>query len=89
MMAHGNDRMRMLHDIGVMGFVIVEMNEYLDTHPTDKDAMDYLAHYVRMKNQAMKEYAMKYGPLRISDADNCSQKEWKWATQPWPWEGEC
>ena len=54
MMAPGNDRMRMLHDIGVMGFVIVEMNEYLDTHPTDKNAMDYLAHYVRMKNQAMK-----------------------------------
>ena len=89
MMAHGNDRMRRLHDIGVRGCVIVEMIEYLDTHPTDKDAMDYLAHYVRMKNQAMKEFAMKYGPLRISDADNCSNNEWKWATQPWPWEGEC
>ena len=50
MMAPGNDRMRMLHDIGVMGFVIVEMNEYLDTHPTDKNAMDYLAHYVHEKS---------------------------------------
>ncbi len=60
-----NERSRLFHDIGVIDFVIVEMNEYLDT------------------------YAMKYGPLRISDADGCNQNEWKWATQPWPWEGGC
>lgn len=84
-----NERSRLFHDIGVIDFVIVEMNEYLDTHPTDKEAMEYLGHYVRMKNQAMREYAMKYGPLRISDADGCNHNEWKWATQPWPWEGGC
>ena len=84
-----NERSRLFHDIGVIDFVIVEMNEYLDTHPTDKEAMEYLGHYVRMKNQAMREYAMKYGPLRISGADGCNQNEWKWATQPWPWEGGC
>ncbi len=84
-----SDRRQLFHDIGVIDFVIVEMTEYLDTHPTDKDAMDYLSHYVRMKNQAMREYAMKYAPLRISDTDGCNQKEWKWATEPWPWEGEC
>ena len=84
-----SDRRQLFHDIGVIDFVIVEMTEYLDTHPTDKDAMDYLSHYVRMKNQAMREYAMKYAPLRISDTDGCNQKERKWATEPWPWEGEC
>lgn len=83
------EQKRLLHDIGVIDFVIVEMNEYLDTHPTDKEAMEYISHYVRMKNQAMREYAMKFGPLRISDTDGCNQNEWKWATQPWPWEGEC
>lgn len=80
---------RLLHDIGVIDFVIVEMTEYLDTHPTDKEAMEYVSHYVRMKNQAMREYAMKFGPLSISDTDGCNQNEWKWATQAWPWEGEC
>ena len=84
-----SEQSRLYHDIGVIDFVIVEMNEYLDTHPTDKEAMEYLSHYVRMKNQAMREYAMKYGPLRISDADGCNHNEWKWATQPWPWEGGC
>ena len=83
------ERERLFHDIGIIDFVIVEMTLYLDTHPTDREAMEYLKHYVRMKNQAMKEYAMKYGPLRISDMDGCKQNEWKWATQPWPWEGGC
>ena len=88
-MTMSNEQRRLFHDIGVIDFVIVEMNEYLDTHPTDREAMDYLSHYVRMKNQAMREYAAKYGPLRISDIDGCNDKEWKWATQPWTWEGEC
>lgn len=84
-----NEEDQLFRDIGVIDFVIIEMQLYLDTHPTDKEAMDYLSHYVRMKNQAMREYAMKFGPLRISDADGCSQNEWKWVMQPWPWEGGC
>lgn len=84
-----SEREQLFHDIGVIGFVVVEMTEYLDTHPTDKEAMEYLSHYVRMQNQAMREYAMKYAPLRIADADGLNQNEWKWATEAWPWEGEC
>lgn len=79
---------RLLNDIGVVGFVCVEMNEYLDTHPMDREAMEYFNHYMRMKNQMMRDYAVKYGPLTLSVADNCS-KEWKWALQPMPWEGVC
>lgn len=84
-----SEREQLFHDIGVIDFVVVEMTEYLDTHPTDKEAMDYLNHYVCMKNQAMREYAAKYSPLRISDTDNINYREWKWATDPWPWEGGC
>lgn len=84
-----SERERLYFDIGVIDFVIVEMTLYLDTHPTDKEAMEYLSHYVRMKNQAMREYAMKYAPLRISDTDGCNQNMWKWAKEPWPWEGGC
>lgn len=89
MMKPVTEQSRLLHDIGVIDFVIVEMNEYLDTHPTDQEAMEYLSHYVHMKNQAMREYAMKFGPLSIYDVEGCKQTEWKWATQPWPWEGGC
>ena len=35
-----SEQRQLYHDIGVISFVIVEMTEYLDTHPTDRDAMD-------------------------------------------------
>lgn len=78
----------MLHNIGVVGFVALEMALYLDTHPTDREAMEYFNHYMRLKNQMTQEYANKFGPLTLSVADN-SSKEWKWALQPMPWEGGC
>lgn len=78
----------MLHDISVVDFVTVEMAEYLDTHPMDREAMEYFNHYMRMKNQMMHDYAVKFGPLSLSVADTCG-KEWKWALQPMPWEGGC
>ena len=34
-----SEQRQLYHDIGVISFVIVEMTEYLDTHPTDRDAM--------------------------------------------------
>lgn len=79
---------RMLHDIGVVSFVAIEMTLYLDTHPLDREAMEYFNHYMRMKNQMMRDYAVKFGPLSLSVADS-SSKEWKWALQPMPWEGGC
>ena len=82
------EKRRMLMDINVLDFTTTELREYLDTHPFDREAMEYFNHYMRMKNQMMRDYAMKYGPLSLSVADTCS-KEWKWALQPMPWEGGC
>lgn len=83
-----NEQENLLHDIGVVDFVTVEMTLYLDTHPMDREAMEYFNHYMRMKNQMLRDYANKYGPLSLSVADT-SCKEWKWALQPMPWEGGC
>ncbi len=82
-----SERAKLYHSINVYSFVIVEMIEYLDTHPNDKEAIGYLNHYVRLKNQAMSEYAEKYGPLNITASPEGNSDEWKWATQPMPWEG--
>ena len=78
----------MLRNIGIVDFVTVEMTQYLDTHPLDKDALDAFTQAMRMKNQMMHDYAVKFGPLSLSVADTCG-KEWKWALQPMPWEGGC
>lgn len=80
---------KLLHQIDLIGFVIVEMNLYLDTHPNDVEAVEYLKHYTHMKTQAMREYASKYEPLTVETANLSPLKEWTWATSPMPWEGGC
>lgn len=85
-----NSQNQMLKDINIVDFVLVELMLYLDTHPTDRDAMEYFNHYARIKNQMMKEFSQKYFPLTKDLAE--SNKEWRWgcAPLPWePWEGAC
>lgn len=83
-----SEREKMLCEIGMIDFVIVEMTEYLDTHPDDKEAIDYVSYYIRMKNTMMQDYAEKYEPLSIATA-NTSQKTWNWVLQEPPWKGVC
>ncbi len=78
---------QLLHDIGIVNFVLTELSLYLDTHPDDCSAMEYFNHYNRMRNQMEKEFSQKYYPLTLRLAD-CS-KEWRWGAAPLPWEGEC
>lgn len=78
---------QLLHDIGIVGFVLIELTLYLDTHPTDRSAMEYFNHYSRIKQQMTKEFSMKYYPLTLAMAE--SSKEWRWGAAPMPWEGGC
>ncbi|MCM1045927.1 MAG: spore coat protein CotJB [Candidatus Gastranaerophilales bacterium] len=82
-----SDQEKLLRDIGIVDFVLVELTEYLDTHPFDRNAMEYFNHYARIKNQMSKEFARKYYPLTTELAE--SEKEWRWGMAPLPWEGVC
>ncbi|MDE6916981.1 MAG: spore coat protein CotJB [Lachnospiraceae bacterium] len=81
-----SERQRLLQEISKVDFVLKELNLYLDTHPYDQQAMERFGQYNALKNRLVKDYTEKYGPLVLSivDMDN---REWKWATQDWPWEG--
>lgn len=82
-----NNKEQMLKDISIVDFVLVELMLYLDTHPFDRNAMEYFNHYSRLKNQMAKEFSQKYYPLTKDMAE--STKEWRWGMAPLPWEGEC
>ena len=80
---------KLLHDICILDFIVVELAEYLDTHPTDQNAMEYFNHYNRLNNQAKQEYSAKFTPLTLSSAGSSGCRDWKWALSPMPWEGGC
>lgn len=84
-----NEQEKLLHDIGVLSFVVIELSLYLDTHPTDRNAMEYYNHYNRLANQARQEYSSKYTPLTLSCAETSTCNDWQWVLAPMPWEGGC
>ncbi len=84
-----NEQEKLLHDIGVLSFVVIELSLYLDTHPTDQNALKYFNHYNRLANQARQEYSARFTPLTLSCADTSTCDDWQWALKPMPWEGGC
>lgn len=83
-----NKKKHLLKEINMVSFAVVEMTEYLDTHPYDSPAIEYLCHYVRRKNELEKEYSKYFGPLQVCDITNPSNS-FVWALSKMPWEGEC
>lgn len=79
-----NDQMVLFRRIQMLGFVLLETNLFLDTHPTDQAVLEYYRKYARMYSDAMKEYTEKFGPISVPG--DMEMKTWKWIDQPWPWE---
>lgn len=82
-------RNKLLKEISMVDFAIVDLNLYLDTHPDDTDAVAYIKQYITILCRLKQEYASLYGPLTIYDATSNDSSEWKWARMPLPWEGGC
>ena len=81
------NRKQLLRDIGIADFVLTELVMFLDTHPDNRNAMEYFNHYNRIKNQMEREFSQKYFPLNTG-LEDCGN-EWRWGMAPLPWEGEC
>lgn len=66
------------------GFALDDIILYLDTHPTDMEAMNYYRFVRQANEEAIKSYEQMFGPLK---ADSVMGDSWNWLDSPWPWEG--
>lgn len=73
-----------LGEIMALGFVIKELNLYLDTHCDDSEAFQMLQKIIALYSEGRREYVKKYGPLSIRDS--IYTDSYKWLCDPWPWE---
>lgn len=78
---------QLLKMLSEVSFVMDELSLFLDTHPDEQDAIACYQEYHTLREELLKEYAEKFGPLRMQDVTDSTQ--WLWATQAWPWKGEC
>ena len=71
-----------IEEIRCLGFAIVELAEYLDTHVDDEKALCLHREYATRLRDLKDKYQKVYGPLTITFPCN----KWRWIEEPWPWE---
>lgn len=80
-------RSQLLNYINEVSFAAYDAMLFLDTHPTDPEALAYFRKHSRMRTAALKEYERLYGPLTLDTAGDSISSSFAWSQQPWPWEG--
>ena len=70
--------------IDMVSIMLVDLTEYLDTHPFDEVAMDHYNHYQTLYQNALQEYAKAYEPLTLSTTT--PENMWTWGVSKNPWE---
>ena len=82
-----NEQAKMLTTLDSLGFVLTDLNLYLDIYPNDRDMIGLFNQYREQLNTLMEEYQRKFGPITLtSDANN--RYPFMWINSPWPWEGD-
>ncbi|MGI5960095.1 MAG: spore coat protein CotJB [Massiliimalia sp.] len=77
-------RETMLKRLQVCDFALTEAALYLDTHPDDKEALEYYQKHLAKQKETKAAYVAQFGP--ITQADAGTQNRWNWVDDPWPWE---
>lgn len=92
------DRASLLKEIGEASFAVTDLTLYLDTHPTDKQALSFFMTCMDKRKQAMQQYESQFEPLVIdcvNPAFNNASKtmtnypgedHWTWSDGPLPWD---
>lgn len=94
-------RAALLKEINETSFVADDLRLYLDTHPTDADALESFSAAIKKRKTLLQTYADQFEPLTSDcicpDSNNRSGfmtkypagKHFTWVDGPLPWEGGC
>lgn len=80
---------KLLIRIMEQGFIVQDLNLYLDTHPDDLKAIQIYAEHLKHLKQLKQEFADRQYPLTeecIAGMNN-TNGQYAWCSGPAPWEG--
>lgn len=69
-----------------MDFAIDELVLFLNSHPTNKKAMELLSEYRNKRRELIRVYEENCGPYIVTHCDAPATGCWEWLKGPWPWE---
>nr|WP_093210335.1 spore coat protein CotJB [Sediminibacillus albus] len=76
---------QLLEQIQAVDFVLCELTLYLDTHPSDNEAIQQFNYHSKQSRQLKRQYEEQYGPL-MQYGMSYSSYPWNWKDAPWPWQ---
>ena len=71
-------RAEMMKQIKCLNFAVVDISEYLDTHPDDRKAICLYREYCNQLEELKDKYQRIFGPLTIYYPCN----KWRWLEEP-------
>lgn len=83
----GMEQKNLKRYIDLVSFAALDCAMFLDTHPSDSEALEFFAYYKDARKQALKEYSSRFSPLTLDTVPKGTDF-WAWANEPWPWEME-
>ena len=79
------EREKLLQQVRMYNFALIETGLFLDSHPKNAAALAYFRQMQQKYADAAAAYEAQFGPLTILRASD--ETEWHWVADPWPWEG--
>lgn len=72
-------------DLYAVTLALIDANLYLDTHPNDREALEYYMNTKALEEKLREDLVCRGCSITASDQNNVCK--WNWVEGPWPWEG--
>ena len=81
-----NDKAKLKRQIYELDFALYELVLFLDSHPTNRRAMELMREYREKRKKLIEEYEERFGKYIVTLKDVSTSDSWQWLDSPWPWD---
>lgn len=71
-----------------LDFALHELVLFLDSHPTNRRAMELMREYREKRSKLINEYEQRFGKYIVTVEDVPMSGRWEWLDSPWPWDAD-
>ena len=83
-----NDKAMLKKQIYELDFALHELVLFLDSHPTNRRAMELMREYREKRSKLIAEYEQKFGKYIVTVRDVPMSGRWEWLDSPLPWDAD-
>ena len=79
-----NEKERLMRELQALQFSLVDLAEFLDTHPDNAPALRMFKQLSAKAHEAKDRYEASFGSVTSGGSGN--EDYWDWTATPFPWE---